>query len=62
MVSDRAFIFHIYMYIPWGKSTKVKVKVKVFEKMAILGALVFHSHSLFRYVAHLADLLRDCSP
>ena len=46
MVSDRAFIFHIY--IPWGKtlysvpksrsSVKANIKVRVFENMADAGA------------------------
>ena len=59
MVSDRAIIFHIIIYIPWGK-TLFLVKVicqgqgqisrsthRVIEKMAISGALVFQKHSLF---------------
>ena len=55
MVSDRAFIFH--MYIPWGKAlslvqiqghlSRSNIKVTVFEKIAIVGALVFHKHILF---------------
>ena len=33
MVSDRAFMFLIYMYIPWGKTFSNKVKViGFFEK------------------------------
>ena len=48
MVSDRAFIFHIYF--PWGKtksrsSARSNIKVTFFEKMAF-GALVFHNYSL----------------
>ena len=55
MVSDRAFIFH--KCIPWGKtlslvaksrsSVKVKYQGNSFEKMAIVGTLVFHKHNLF---------------
>ena len=54
MVSDKAFIFHIY--VPWGKTlslvSSVKVKVKYQgqsfkKKMAVVVALVFHIHSLF---------------
>ena len=51
MVSDRAFIF--YIYIPWGKTlsflpkSRSNIKVIVFEKMAIAGAFMFHKHILF---------------
>ena len=58
MVSDTAFIFHIY--IPLGKALSIEkksqghlsrsrsnIKVTDFEKMAFTGALVFHKHSLF---------------
>ena len=57
MISDRAFILHIY--IPWGKtfslvpksrsSVKVKYKGHSFEKMAIAGAFVFHKYILFQF-------------
>ena len=52
MVSDRAFIFHIHVYYFSGKSlslvprSRSNVKVTVFEKMAVAGALVFHKYSL----------------
>ena len=58
MVSDRAFLFHIY--ILWGKTLSlvpmlrpfVKVKVKYQghsfweKKMAVVGEFVFHKHIL----------------
>ena len=56
MVSDRAFIF--YMYIPYGKtlslvpkstsSVKVKYQGHSFQKqkMAVAGAFVFHKPML----------------
>ena len=55
MVSDKAFIFLIY--IPWGKTlsfvpksrSSVKVKVTVFEKMAVAGAFVYHKHILLDF-------------
>ena len=61
MVSDGAFIFHIYIslgetlsLVPKSRSS-VKVKVKhqghnFRKKMAVAGALVFHKHGLFSYV------------
>ena len=56
MVSDTAFIFHIY--IPWGKTlsldqsqghlSRLNNKVTVFEKkMTVAGAFVFHKRILF---------------
>ena len=58
MVSDRAFIFHIY--IPWGKTlslvsqghlsrSRSNIKVTVTKKIAVAGALAFHKHSLFHH-------------
>ena len=50
MVSDRVFVFHIY--IPWGKTlslapkSRSSIKVTVFKKVAVGGALVLHKHSL----------------
>ena len=53
MVIDRAFIF--YIYIPLAKtlssapksrsSVKVRYQGLSFQKLAIVGALVFHKHS-----------------
>ena len=49
MVSDRGFLFHIYMYVPWSKTlslvpksrssfkVKVKYQVTVFEKNGRCG-------------------------
>ena len=60
MVSDRAFIFHIHVYVPWGKTlfilpksmSRSNIKVTVFENMAWLrgggGVFVFHNHILFQ--------------
>ena len=54
MVSDRAFILHIYMHILWGigllkykseghlSRSRSNTKVTVFDKMAFPGALMFH--------------------
>ena len=70
MVSDRAFIFHIYIYcIPWGKTllvpksgSSVKVKfqghsflLKKKKKRAIAEAFMFHKH-IFR-VQKISELL-----
>ena len=58
MVGDRASIFHIF--IPWGKTlslvskSRSNIKVTVFERVAVAGALVFHKHSL-----HLPNFLRN---
>ena len=37
MVSDRAFIFHVYMYFPWGKTLSLEVKPRSSVKVKYQG-------------------------
>ena len=74
MVSDRAFIFH--MYIPWGKTlsfvsksshlsrSKSNIKVTVYgKKMAVVGAFVFHKNILlYPHKRSLGVILESASP
>ena len=65
MVSDRAFIFHLY--IPLGKilplvpklrssvKIKVNIKVTVFKKMDVAGVFVLHKDILLLFYLESAD-------
>ena len=70
MVIDSAFV--CYIYIPWGNTlslipksrSSVKVKNKghgFLKKMAVLGAFVFHKHSLLEFAedtSNVAQMIR----
>ena len=69
MVSDRAFIFRMsipcdknFLLVPRSRSSvnvKVNIKVAVFEKTAVAGALAFLKHSLFIYKLNIMAQLMD---
>ena len=59
MVSDRAFIFHIYTGIPWDKSLllvpsqgqgQISRSQFFLKTWPFAGALAFHKHGLFQNV------------
>ena len=64
MISDRAFIFH--MFIPWGKTllcyqsqghpsrSLSNTKVTFFENMTVAAAYIFHKYILF-----ILDFVKD---
>ena len=52
----KAYLINMHLLVPRSRSSaKVKVKYKgyISQKMAVLGAFVFHKHILFAIIIHL---------
>ena len=55
----RAYLINMHLLVPQSRSSaKVKVKYKgyISQKMAVLGAFVFHKHILFNLLLYHADI------
>ena len=54
----KAYLINMHLLVPRSRSSaKLKVKYEgyISQKMAFLGALVFHKHILFYLVSHASD-------